>query len=181
MQNGYFINAKCCVWFLSFFFFINANFFFFFISLLYIILFAFQRGYLARWEQVLRQQLQRGRRLVESRGGSNSSQEDVVEFGTMTPHRVTFPRLPDVDRPAVQQPDRNLVNVQADVHQVPADQQPGYLVNPLFNIRRNPFIPAPQGIIPAPQGNAAGRREDEAASDEEFDNIANRVRQFELI
>ena len=96
-----------------------------------------------------------------------------MEFGTMTPHRVTFPRLPDVDRPAVQQPDRNLVNVQADVH-VPADQQPGHLVNPLFNIRRNPFIPAPQG-------NAAGRREDEVASDEEFDNIANRVRQFELI
>ena len=147
---------------------------FFSFFLLNIILFAFQRGYLARWEHALRQQLQRGRRLVESRGGSNSSQEDVVEFGTMTPRRVTFPRLPDVDRPAVQQPDRNLVNVQADVHQVPADQQPGHLVNPLFNIRRNPFIPAPQG-------NAAGRREDEAASDEEFDNIANRVRQFELI
>ena len=173
MQNGYFINAKCCVWFLSFFFFINANFFFFFISLLYIILFAFQRGYLARWEHALRQQLQRGRRLVESRGGSDSSL-DVAEFGTMTPRRVTFPRLPNVDRPAAHQPVQNLVNVAADVHQNPADQQPGHLVNPNFTIRRNPFDPAPQG-------NATGRREDEVASDKEFDNIAKRVRQFELI
>ena len=142
--------------------------------MLNIILFAFQRGYLARWERALRQQLQRGRRLVESRGGSNSSREEVAEFGTMTPRRVTFPGLPNVDRPANQQPDRNLVNVEADVH-IPANQQPGYLVNRNFNIRRNPFNPAPQG-------NARGG-EDEiaAASDDEFDAIANRVRQFDLI
>ena len=167
MQNGYFINAKWLRLISFFFFLYKCKFLFlFFISLLYIILFAFQRGYLARWEHALRQQLQRGRRLVESRGGSDSSLE-VAEFGTMTPRRVTFPRLPNVDRPAAHQPVPNLVNV--DVHQIPADQQPGHLVNPTYNIRRNPFDPAPQA-------NATGGGEDEAASDQEFDNIANRVR-----